>query len=813
MKSKLLPLATKLLITFLSGMAGLGASAQNFSWAQKWGNNDFDQTCDMEVDAEGNSYVTGIFSGTVDFDPGPATLNLTSTEPRAVFVGKYSPLGRPIWVKAFQGKYANAYRQANGIAIDKDKNVYTTGVFRDSMDFDPGPGVAILSSFNKFWSHSFVCKLDSDGNFVWVKGLGKDTAYSEVQATAIAIDGTGNVYTTGHFEGTVDFDPGAGMYGMISTASDGFVCKLDLDGNFVWSKQIGEHRIGKYAEVWSNSLALDGDGAVYTTGEFYEGADFDPGPDSLYLSAGGIDEQSIFVSKLDNNGDLVWAKSFGSGSSWDKGVAIAIDGQKNVYTVGDFGSGVDFDPGPGVDSVASFLPQEIRTYISKLDASGNFLWARSLNDPHTTFSSQVKQLALDYDGDAYVSGAFLGTVDFNTAPASSVLTSVGMLDGFVGKWDASGNLVWVKAFGGASGDMPQAVGVDSQKNVYIAGNFAGTADFNPDAAQWNLTSAGVDDAFLLKLSRCTPIQDEDTLALCKASYQWPLDGQVYTASGTYWAAGESAAGCDSVVLLHLALNPILSESITQQVCETSYTWAQTGVTYTTPGTYRDTVLASGCDSIVTLHLEINPLVQTHYAEACGSFTWSLNGETYTVSGTYADTLALAGCDSVHKLVLVIGNPAFSNGIQVFGDELVCTQPDGDLYEWVDCNNGNTILQTGTDPYFYPWNPGSYAVTVYMDGCMNTSACYGFLVDLGVTESESDVFKIFPNPVLDKFQIQATGAAEIQRVAVADLNGREIYAASVTGTAVTVPAPDWKPGVYFVRVISQNSQHVYKICKL
>ncbi len=143
---------------------------------------------------------------------------------------------------------------------------------------------------------------------------------------------------------------------------------------------------------------------------------------------------------------------------------------------------------------------------------------------------------------------------------------------------------------------------------------------------------------------------------------------------------------------------------------------------------------------------------------------------------------------VHKLELVIGDPVFSNAIQAFGDELVCTQPDGDLYEWVDCNNGNTILQTGTDPYFYPWNPGSYAVTVYMDGCMNTSACYGFLVDLGVTESESDFFKIFPNPVLDKFQIQATGAGEIQRVAVADLNGREIYAAvSVTGNAVTVPA--------------------------
>eukprot|EP01035_Chromulina_nebulosa_P046166 gene46166-62531_t len=162
-------------------MPGGNVFGQNFSWAQNWGNSGIDQVCDIEVDAEGNSYVAGTFAGTVDFDPGLATLNLSSTESSAIFVGKYNTLGRPIWVKAFQGKYAGLFRLANGIAIDKYKNVYTTGAFRGVMDFDPGPGVANLASFNKFQFHSFVCKLDSVGNFAWVRRLGKDTAGSDVK--------------------------------------------------------------------------------------------------------------------------------------------------------------------------------------------------------------------------------------------------------------------------------------------------------------------------------------------------------------------------------------------------------------------------------------------------------------------------------------------------------------------------------------------------------------------------------------------------------------------------------------------------------
>jgi Ca2+-binding RTX toxin-like protein len=118
------------------------------------------------------------------------------------------------------------------------------------------------------------------------------------------VDGSGNVYTTGHFSGTADFDPGAGTFDLTSAGGDDvFVSKLDADGNFVWADQLG----GTSDDV-GRGVAVDGSGNVYTTGYFSATADFDPGAGTFDLtSAGGYD---VFVSKLeaappDSDGDGV----------------------------------------------------------------------------------------------------------------------------------------------------------------------------------------------------------------------------------------------------------------------------------------------------------------------------------------------------------------------------------------------------------------------------------------------------------------------------------------------------------------------------
>ena len=91
------------------------------------------------------------------------------------------------------------------VTVDSSGNIYTTGLFQGTVDFDPGAGTANLTSNGN--KDAAVLKLDSSGNYVWAKSFGgtrMDFAWS------VAVDSSGNVYTTGYFNGTVDFDPGAG---------------------------------------------------------------------------------------------------------------------------------------------------------------------------------------------------------------------------------------------------------------------------------------------------------------------------------------------------------------------------------------------------------------------------------------------------------------------------------------------------------------------------------------------------------------------------------------------------------------------------
>ncbi|MBD98920.1 MAG: hypothetical protein CMO34_03675 [Verrucomicrobia bacterium] len=163
--------------------------------------------------------------------------------------------------------------------------------------------------------------------------------------SSIAVDGLGNVYTTGRFKGTADFDPGAGTQNLISfgASDDVFISKLDAAGNFVWAKSMGS---SSYDE--GNSIALDNNGYVYTTGAFNDTVDFDPGTGTYNLSSTGSSD--IFISTLDTAGNFVSALKIG-GRSHDVGSAIAVDSAQNIYTTGYFNLLVDFDPGAGTSNL------------------------------------------------------------------------------------------------------------------------------------------------------------------------------------------------------------------------------------------------------------------------------------------------------------------------------------------------------------------------------------------------------------------------------------------------------------------------------
>jgi hypothetical protein len=212
-----------------------------------------------------------------------------------------------LWAKQIGGSGSD---EGFGITIDSDGNVYTTGYFEGTVDFDPGVGITNLTSAGG--RDIFISKLDSNGNFVWAKRIG---GASDDYGNRIFLDSSGNVYTTGLFGGIVDFDPGSGTNNLASNGSnDIFILKLDRNGNFVWAAAMGGT-----GDDGGFGIALDSNNNVYTTGVFYNTADFNPGPGVFNMtSAGGMD---IFISKLDSDGNFIWAKRMG-GPNDDKAIAI-----------------------------------------------------------------------------------------------------------------------------------------------------------------------------------------------------------------------------------------------------------------------------------------------------------------------------------------------------------------------------------------------------------------------------------------------------------------------------------------------------------
>ena len=180
------------------------------------------------------------------------------------------------------------------ISVDNTVLFYPPGVPKEQSTLI-GSSTYNLTAVSQ--SDIFIAKFDGSGNSGWAKRMG---AANGETADCITNDVSGNIYSTGTFGGLVDFDPGPGVYNLMGTDGQVFISKLDAGGNFIWAKQIGGTGEGK-------SIFVDINGNIYATGLFSLTGDFDPGPAYYNLTSNGWAD--IFISKLDVNGNFVWAKS------------------------------------------------------------------------------------------------------------------------------------------------------------------------------------------------------------------------------------------------------------------------------------------------------------------------------------------------------------------------------------------------------------------------------------------------------------------------------------------------------------------------
>lgn len=319
----------------------------------------------------------------------------------------------------------------------------------------------------------------------WALQLGGENYES---GNSITTDGQGNVYLTGYFYDTADFDPGNGNTPLVSMGDeDVFIEKLDANGHLVWVQQVG----GTGPDI-GYDITTDKDGNVYVIGSFVSVVDFDPNEEGDTLTSNG--SHDIFIQKLDATGSLLWVKQIG-GTGSDIGQSVVVDPVGNVYLTGVFSDTVDFDPGMGEEHLVSEGQQDI--FIQKLNADGDLIWVKQVGGDHYEWS---RKIMIDQEGNLYITGYFYSTTDFDPGVGENILTSWGLSDAFIQKLDPEGDLMWVKQMGGTNYDFARSVCMDSLGNIYVIGHFQGSSDFDPGNDVTILNAGLYTDVFVQKLN-------------------------------------------------------------------------------------------------------------------------------------------------------------------------------------------------------------------------------------------------------------------------------------------------------------------------
>ena len=629
---------------------------------------------------------------------------------------KSVPSGNHEWIKFFNPVSGSCIPQK---IFYRGGYLYIAGLNNGTVDMNPGAQVNSLFG----WSTPFIVKLDTAGNFVWAKSFGE----VNTKVNDIKVDGIGNVYITGSMSTSFFFN---GVNQVSNGNDDIFLLKYNSLGQEQWCKTFGSNQ--NYDS--GKSIALDQNNNINVCGYFSGSVDFDSGPNTFSLVSnnqpGTIDG---FVSRYDSNGNFVTAISIGGigGNNTARFNSIEVH-NNSVYVAGLVYGTVDLDPGALTNNITV---QGFVGILLKFDYQLNPNWHKLIIS--TNGQSEIYQIRIK-SNQLYISGIMAGTTDLDPHPTNSFTytpaAAYNIGNTYVVKMDLNGNFVWGGGFlntpnGGiyTNSNKPNGLAI-TNNGVYIAGEFTGPVDFNPDQnitqitqSQLTNTGIGVTTGYLVKLGDCNSTSSSIQVNSCNA-----------------------------------------------------YTWAQTGQTYNTSGVFQDTLQnINGCDSIISLNLTINANVQggTTVQSACDSYTW--NNQTYTQSGLYTQVLStISGCDSTVTLDLTLNYSPTTPIVTSTNITNLSTPLQGNAtYQWFQCSD-NLAIPNAINNTFIASSNGLYGVIV-SNGCgSDTSQCVN-VSTIGISELSNQIV-LFPNPTTETIEIRMDNT-ELQNVnyKLIDAASREI----------------------------------------
>lgn len=753
-------------------------------------------------DNAGNLLLGGTFSDSMDIDPGPGRVYKQAEIYGDLFIQKQNSLGDLVWSYVIGG---TGFESVRGITVDRQNNIYVAGRFQNTVDFDPGPGVSLLTSTS--FSGNFILKISPAGQFIWVRKIGEDAVISD-----IAHDRKGGIYTSGSFQNTVDFNPGAATFNLTSPNQFSlFVQKLDTAGNFQWAKAFNNNAANANGQDYSFfRITVDTAGNPALCGTFTELVDFDPGPSAFLLNAGSsIADYKMFVTKLDTLGNFLWAKRFGQARPMD----WKTDGHNNMILTGDYPLINDFDPGTPVVTLPKLGWADI--FIVKIDASGNFIWAVPLTSNNNDYCRSVN---VDAANNIYLVGyseltqSNPSNMDFDPGPGTY---SLPMISGggvsYLYRISAGGNFRSMQYLA-SQYSAYRNVAFRDTNNLYILTYVTDSLDCNHGtgvAKVYEEWPGGAGYA-VIRLTACSGGSSSATIydTVCN-SFISPSNLHTWTTSSIYRDTIPNATGCDSVLTFNLTVNHNQYDTLYPQSCG-PYRSPSTNHTWLTSGIYQDTLMTSrGCDSVLTVFLTVNGNSFSTISEyTCDTYVSPGGRYSWSTTGIYKDTIPnFKGCDSIITINLTVHDTSVTRLPNGLG-----ANSNVGTFQWLDCNNGYAIIPGATADVFYPVQTGRYAVIVSYGACRDTSGCHSFSAT-GIEAQGKGNIRIAPNPTNGLFTVTLPEAEAIVDVQLVSVEGKVISTRQYHHKdLLIIDITDHHPGIFFLKLNTKNWTKTVKIIK-
>ncbi len=529
----------------------------------------------IDIDSQGNIICHGFFTDTTDFDPGTSVHQLIPQAANAYFLLKLDSDGSFVWVKNI-GSIPYLNSAYNDCVFDDENNMYFTGRISTTFDFDPGPGVFNLSPETMGVSNIFILKLDVNGLFIWAKLIGGPGFAS---TTSLNIDGSNNIYVSGYFSGTIDFDPGPDSYEMVSGmefSNAGLVCKLNENGEFQWARKM-ETNMNYYA--FFTNVTVDAHGSVYVCGHFANQVDITPLESPLTLSTDG--NYDMIILKLNPIGNLIWAKQLGGPFSEYNGWRdnMTLDNQGKLLISGLFQGTVDFDLGPETYELTSNGDYDI--FLLKMD--GDYI------GPQDFFTTTCDSYVWPVNGVTYTNSGTYTAETLEGGETTLHTLHLTLIEAYVQTTFTCNSVTW-----------------SENGMTYTESGYYEVVYTN---------AAGCDSIIALNLTLGYLYTTHDTVTACE-SYTWPVNGLTYTESTqeSFYLPINGPDHCDSLFTLALTILPfpeasssLTDNTITANTSEGTYQWLDcnagfspipgaTGQSFTpeSNGSYAVELSSSGC---------------------------------------------------------------------------------------------------------------------------------------------------------------------------------------------------------------------------